>query len=107
MESWKVLRERAEISPKKAKRPGVAEAQLSTGASVSHQYVLSREILQIFKKSFYRPIFSKMARHEPRDQTAVAEGTNSHKPWLEHLARPLTPIVFKSIVAPSASISSS
>jgi hypothetical protein len=46
--------------PQKAKRPGIAEAQLSTGASVSHYYVLSREILQNYKESFYSPVFSDM-----------------------------------------------
>jgi hypothetical protein len=62
----------------KTKRPGIAEAQLSTGASVSHQYVLAREILQIFKKSFYSSIFSNMRRHKPRDRAAAAKVTNLH-----------------------------
>src|SRR5258708_40182251 len=81
--------------PQKAKRLGFAEAQLSTRESVSHQYVLSREILQIFKKSFYSPIFSNMRRHKPRDRAAVAKGTNLHNSSLEHLAGTLDTLCFQ------------
>jgi hypothetical protein len=54
--------------PQKAKRPGIAEAQLSTAPSVSHYYVLSREILLKTKVFCYSNGFNGFATQELLEQ---------------------------------------